>query len=94
MLSEPQPAVRVAAAARQAAISTRGAMGGADHTEQCLRRCRARSSWQPSLAASALALGGCGDDDVFRTDRPILRLTLDEYRVVPQNIVVKPGPSG
>ena len=43
------------------------------------------------LAASALVLGGCGDDDVFRTDRPILRLTLDEYRVVPQSIVVKPG---
>jgi uncharacterized cupredoxin-like copper-binding protein len=40
------------------------------------------------LAASALVLGGCGGDDVFRTDRPILRLTLDEYRVVPQNIVV------
>jgi hypothetical protein len=43
------------------------------------------------LAALAVALGGCGDDDVFRTDRPILRLTLDEYRVVPQSIVVKPG---
>ena len=44
------------------------------------------------LAVLALALGGCGDDDVFRTDRPILRLTLDEYRVVPQSIdVVKPG---
>ncbi len=42
------------------------------------------------LAVLALASGGCGgDDDVFRTDRPILRLTLDEYRVVPQNIVVK-----
>ena len=43
------------------------------------------------LAALALGLGGCGDDETFRTDRPILRLTLDEYRVVPQNIVVKPG---
>ena len=43
------------------------------------------------LAVLALALGGCGDDDVFRTDRPILRLMLDEYRVVPQNIVVRPG---
>ena len=40
------------------------------------------------LAATALVLGGCGDDDVFRTDRPILRLALDEYRVVPQSIVV------
>jgi hypothetical protein len=43
------------------------------------------------LALPPLALGGCGDDDVFRTDRPILRLTLDEYRIVPQNVVVKPG---
>ena len=43
------------------------------------------------LTAVALGLGGCGDDDLFRTDRPILRLALDEYRVVPQNIVVEPG---
>jgi uncharacterized cupredoxin-like copper-binding protein len=44
------------------------------------------------LTVLALALGGCGNDDVFRTDRPILRLMLDEYRVVPQSIVVvKPG---
>lgn len=51
-----------------------------------------RSTLLPAaLLVLALVLGGCGDDDVFRTDRPILRLTLDEYRVVPQNIVVKPG---
>jgi len=52
-----------------------------------------RKSLLPAvLAVLALALGGCGDDDVFRTDRPILRLTLDEYRVLPQSIVVvKPG---
>ena len=43
------------------------------------------------LAALAAALGGCGDDDVFRTDRPILRMKLDEYRIVPQDIVAKPG---
>ncbi|HYH90405.1 MAG TPA: cupredoxin domain-containing protein [Solirubrobacteraceae bacterium] len=44
------------------------------------------------LAVVALVLGACGNDDVFRTDRPILRLSLDEYRVVPQTIVVvKPG---
>jgi hypothetical protein len=41
------------------------------------------------LAALALVLGGCGDERVFKTDRPILRLRLDEYRVVPQNIVIK-----
>jgi hypothetical protein len=43
------------------------------------------------LAVLAAALGGCGDEGVYRTDRPILRITLDEYRIVPQNIVVKPG---
>ena len=43
------------------------------------------------LAVPAVILGGCGDDDVFRTDRPILRVALDEYRIVPQNVVVKPG---
>lgn len=43
------------------------------------------------LVTLATALAGCGDDDVFRTDRPILRVTLDEYRIVPQNVVVKPG---
>ncbi len=43
------------------------------------------------LAALAAALGGCGDDEVFRTDRPILRIALDEYRIVPQNVVVKQG---
>ena len=44
-----------------------------------------------ALAAVALALGGCGDDGVFRTGRPILRITLDEYRIMPQNIEVKAG---
>jgi uncharacterized cupredoxin-like copper-binding protein len=43
------------------------------------------------LAVLAGVLGGCGDDDVFRTDRPVLRVTLDEYRIVPQNVVLKPG---
>ncbi len=47
----------------------------------------------PAILVGALAacLSGCGDDDVFRTDRPILRMKLDEYRIVPQNIVAKPG---
>jgi uncharacterized cupredoxin-like copper-binding protein len=44
-----------------------------------------------ALAATALLVGGCGDGDVFRTDRPILRLTLDEYRIVPQDISIKAG---
>ena len=51
-----------------------------------------RSTLLPAvLAVLALVLGGCGEDDVFATDRPILRITLDEYRVVPQNIVAEPG---
>jgi uncharacterized cupredoxin-like copper-binding protein len=44
-----------------------------------------------ALAAVALALGGCGDGGPFRTARPQLKLTVDEYRIVPQDIVVKPG---
>jgi hypothetical protein len=45
-----------------------------------------------ALVAIALALGGCGDDDeVFRTSRPVLQITLDEYRIVPQDIEVRPG---
>ena len=40
------------------------------------------------LAALAIVLGGCGGGDVFRTDRPILRITLEEYRIVPQEIVI------
>lgn len=43
------------------------------------------------LAFCAAAFAGCGDDDVFRSERPILRVELDEYRIVPQNISVKPG---
>jgi uncharacterized cupredoxin-like copper-binding protein len=42
-------------------------------------------------AAFAVALPGCGETKVFRTDRPILRITLDEYRIVPQNVSVKAG---
>ncbi len=43
-----------------------------------------------ALAATALVLAGCGGG-TFRTDRPQVKLTLDEYRIVPQDIVVKPG---
>jgi uncharacterized cupredoxin-like copper-binding protein len=44
-----------------------------------------------ALIALVLVLAGCGDGDTFSSDRPILRLTLDEYRIVPQDVVVKPG---
>jgi hypothetical protein len=42
------------------------------------------------LAASLVALGGCGDGKQLRTDRPILRISVDEYRIVPQDIVAAP----
>jgi hypothetical protein len=45
------------------------------------------------LAPSAIALGGCGGGETFTTDRPILKLTVDEYRIVPQDIVAIP-PNG
>jgi uncharacterized cupredoxin-like copper-binding protein len=45
-----------------------------------------------ALTAIALLLGGCGDDKAFTTGRPILKIKVDEYRIVPQSIVVlKPG---
>jgi len=44
-----------------------------------------------ACAAFAVVLTGCGEPDVFRTDRPILRIELDEYRIVPQNVSVKAG---
>lgn len=44
-----------------------------------------------ALAALALMLPGCGGGDVVRTDRPILRVTLDEYRIVPQTVEVQAG---
>jgi uncharacterized cupredoxin-like copper-binding protein len=50
-----------------------------------------RSATAAALVAIALALAGCGDDKVFRTSRPVLNITLDEYRIVPQNIEVRPG---
>ena len=45
------------------------------------------------LTTSAIALGGCGEGETFRTERPLLELTLDEYRIVPQNVVARP-PNG
>jgi uncharacterized cupredoxin-like copper-binding protein len=50
-----------------------------------------RSLILAALAAVVLAAGGCGGGDVFRTDRPLLRIELDEYRIVPQDIEVRAG---
>jgi len=43
------------------------------------------------LATTALAAAGCGESERVRNERPILRLALDEYRIMPQNISVRPG---
>jgi len=43
------------------------------------------------LAPCAIALTGCGEPGTFRTERPILRIELDEYRIRPQNISARPG---
>ncbi len=43
------------------------------------------------LATAVLVLGGCGEGKLVSTDRPILRITVDEYRIVPQNMKVRPG---
>jgi hypothetical protein len=40
--------------------------------------------------ASLIALSGCGGGDTFRTHRPVLELSLDEYRITPQDIVARP----
>ena len=43
------------------------------------------------LAALAIAVAGCGESKQIRTERPILRITLDEYRILPQNVSARPG---
>jgi hypothetical protein len=46
-----------------------------------------------ALAAAALVLASCGESDSVSTSAPILRLTVDEYRIVPQNLTVKLDPA-
>jgi plastocyanin len=55
-----------------------------------------RSMWSSRvpltlLAATILALAGCGKDAVVDRNG-VLNLTLDEYRIVPEKIRVGPGP--
>jgi uncharacterized cupredoxin-like copper-binding protein len=38
-----------------------------------------------------VSASGCGGEGTYRTERPILRISLDEYRIVPQNIVARSG---
>lgn len=42
-------------------------------------------------ATLAVALPACGEPDVVATDRPAIRLTLEEYRIVPQRLSVREG---
>lgn len=44
----------------------------------------------PVALALAVGLGGCGDDPVEIEDRT-LRLRLDEFRIIPQDVKVSPG---
>ena len=41
--------------------------------------------------ATALALSGCGEDDPVEIDGRTLRLRLDEYRIMPQDVRVEAG---
>ncbi len=43
----------------------------------------------PLLLLVPVALAGCGDNDVFVSDRPALRLELDEYRITPQEVRIE-----
>ena len=45
-----------------------------------------------ACAAAALALTGCTEPEPVSTSRPVLQITVDEYRIVPQNISVKRDP--
>ena len=47
----------------------------------------------PVLAtcAGTLLLGGCGDDEPVEIDGSTLRLRLDEYRIIPQDVRVDAG---
>src|SRR5215212_9922151 len=47
----------------------------------------------PLLAtcAAGLVLGGCGEDEPVEIDGRTLRLRLDEYRIMPQDVRVSPG---
>jgi hypothetical protein len=51
----------------------------------------------PILAAAAvlvlvvIAVASLGGDDTVRSERPALRLTVDEYTITPQDVSVPPG---
>jgi plastocyanin len=52
----------------------------------------ARRALFGALLAVAIALAtGCSDDDPVRSDRPVVRVTLDEYAITPQDVSVPSG---
>jgi plastocyanin len=52
----------------------------------------ARRALFGALLAAAIALAtGCSDDDPVRSDRPVVRVTLDEYAITPQDVSVPSG---
>jgi uncharacterized cupredoxin-like copper-binding protein len=43
------------------------------------------------LAAAIVLPTGCSDDDPVREDQPVVRVTLDEYAITPQDVSVPSG---
>ena len=43
------------------------------------------------LTALVLAASGCGDEEPVRSETRELRVELDEFRIVPQNVIVSSG---
>jgi plastocyanin len=44
-----------------------------------------------ALTLAAVALAGCGDGDPVRIEERTLRLRLEEFRIVPEDVSVAPG---
>ena len=52
---------------------------------------RPRAMLLASLLAGFVAAGCGGEDETLRTDRPIVRFELAEYRIAPQDVTIRPG---
>jgi uncharacterized cupredoxin-like copper-binding protein len=52
----------------------------------------ARRALFAALVTAAIVLStGCSDDDAVREDQPVIRVTLDEYAITPQDVSVPSG---